>query len=413
MKTTNLYLIIFVLFTAIVFNSCFMVDAWKVKKLYGQSRLLNHAILDTIPFKYDNGWITLKVKLAGTDDERKFILDTHAGTTLFESSVPANQYETIKTSKALDFNGHIFEQKIIKIDSLTFGNEVVFHDVITAVSATLPTCSEIDGIIGRELMMQLNWQIDFENEIIIVSDSSEKLKYDENAFILPMFRPRSNGTFSLLISDGAKDEIPISVDLGAAINLFIFPSIVDKLQKNEVIKHTTTAKGKSGVSFSGNQKEKETTFGAIDRLRFPGSELVLDSVCFMSHRSFLMVFGSEFFSNFRTTIDYSNKRVILEPKKQNYKVSNVTFRGYSIKHEIDKVFLDFIYPNSPADVAGLKSGQQVLSVNNNNVVKIDFYNLCEITKEFGDTVRLEVQNSDSSVKNATLVRSPLSQILYN
>lgn len=412
MRLTNFYIAPLIFILIISLNSCFLVHGLKVRKLSKQSSVKNEVHMDTIPFTHDDGWITVEVKLSGTPDKKKFIVDTHAGTMLFESSFPNHPYKQVMSAKAKDFNGHSFNTEVVEIESLQLG-DIEFEKVIGSVTKKPKVCADFDGILGNDLLRLLDWQIDFENNILVVSSDSKGYDIADDAMILPMKQLDKSGVFYLNIDDGKKGYESISVDLGAKTSFFLVPGTLRRLQKNGLVSQMLSDTGANSVSLAGKEKITVTNLGAIQRLKFYETDYVLDSVYFTSSKGSLEVFGCSFFKNFRTTIDYSGKRVILEPRKKNYSVSNLKNRGFYFERRDDKLYLGRVYENSPASALGLRTGQRVLAVDGEDTRETDMSKLCDINSRFNDTINLKVEDESGNEKEVVLELRPMSEMIYH
>ena len=91
-------------------------------------------------------------------------------------------------------------------------------------------------------------------------------------------------------------------------------------------------------------------------------------------------------------------------------LNNISGIGAMIIELGDFTYIHQILPNSPADNAGLKSGDKIISINNKNTNEISFREIINsIRGENGTTVSLEVerQNGDTvalNIERAKLIR---------
>ena len=134
--------------------------------------LVNNVIADTIPFTYSpSGHMLISVRIEGSKKSYPFILDSGASSFIFLHH--SNEFDLEENGVALGMggNGGFMINHFKNIDSIQIGR-FKFHDINAKETDFTFSCfDDIYGIIGKEVMRHLTWQIDFENQtIIVVSD---------------------------------------------------------------------------------------------------------------------------------------------------------------------------------------------------------------------------------------------------
>ena len=76
--------------------------------------------------------------------------------------------------------------------------------------------------------------------------------------------------------------------------------------------------------------------------------------------------GLDCFENFTTTINWSEKKLILSKKEKPKEVDSYDSFGFRVIYKEEKLYVGFIYNNSPAKKAGLLVGEQLLKINEFN-----------------------------------------------
>jgi len=108
--------------------------------------------------------------------------------------------------------------------------------------------------------------------------------------------------------------------------------------------------------------------------------------------------GMEFIKRFNIIIDYQKKNIYLQPNR-NYKLGKTSFfivKGFKPTRAINNSFIiQALSIESPATEAGLKIGDQIISING---LRVDSVDICEIDNLFKDL------DSNSSNNEITVKR---------
>jgi hypothetical protein len=121
----------------------------------------------------------------------------------------------------------------------------------------------------------------------------------------------------------------------------------------------------------------------------------LDSVPIYSTKALAMnIVGMEFINRFNILVDYQHHKIYLQPNT-NYKKPEPTFykaKGFSPRNTINSGFcIQNILSDSPAEKAGLKVGDKIISINN---ISAETGDICEIEKIFS---RLDGKNTNNKI----------------
>jgi hypothetical protein len=111
----------------------------------------------------------------------------------------------------------------------------------------------------------------------------------------------------------------------------------------------------------------------------------LDSIPIFSTKSIAMnLVGMEFIKRFNVLVDYQHRRIYFQPNP-NFRLEKASFyktKGFSSRNTINSGFcIQNILVNSPAERAGLKVGDKIISINN---ISTDNYDKCEVEKIYGN-----------------------------
>lgn len=86
--------------------------------------------------------------------------------------------------------------------------------------------------------------------------------------------------------------------------------------------------------------------------------------------------------------------------------------GYGLKRDWDnKIKVTFVFPSSPADIAGFKRGDELLEIQGKTIQEIDSQNLWDTIEgpdDVGFNVLLKVRKTSGTIKTMTLAKSEVS-----
>ena len=138
------------------------------KKL--ESVEINNFGVEIIPFTLSNsGHILISVKINDDDTVYPFILDSGASNIIFKNKLSEFQFENSGLGIGKGANGNYFLTDIKKIERLNIKKISFKNFNVNEVEHNFDCFDDYYGIIGLGLMHNLNWQIDFNNQEVIVT----------------------------------------------------------------------------------------------------------------------------------------------------------------------------------------------------------------------------------------------------
>jgi len=173
MKNLKIILIVSLVVLFIVSGGLFLIYVLK-KQSRHSGTVVQKEFLSSIPYETENGLIHLKPFIDGK--EYNFLFDTGAFNVVSTEVAKELGLKTTNTSNAIDSQDNTQEISISKIPSIKIGG-IEFINYSTAIIdfSQQERCSEIDGIIGSNLMKDAIWMIDQENKRITFSNSRSKI----------------------------------------------------------------------------------------------------------------------------------------------------------------------------------------------------------------------------------------------
>ena len=240
----TLFLLIIILIGILIYNT-----SSQYKKL-SEGDLTMEFLKDTIPFSYStSGHILINAKINDNEKDYKFILDSGASSFIFTNFREEIQLENNGFAIGKNSSGSFFTTKIKKINSLQIKNLKFINLNAKENDFNIDCLEDVYGIIGIGVMRHLIWNIDFENEIIIVSKKIENFKFQDNRIEIPL----TENKFSHHISTSIKfrennKSTSVLVDLGNSGTL--------SLKESRVLKDSINFKSKNilGIGSTGTSR---------------------------------------------------------------------------------------------------------------------------------------------------------------
>lgn len=173
---------------------------------------------DTIPFNHDLGIIVIPISFNGK--VKQFAFDTGAQVTVAYGWAKDELKATRKTITINSSSNRKSRMRYYKIGLIELGSRKIRkHKVLNTPKNEFFSCHNIDGILGVDIMKELNWTIDYEKKILIMYPPSyfpDKVeKMSKLNFYFTNNKPwvyldRKGSIFKFLLDTGAAGSINIS-----------------------------------------------------------------------------------------------------------------------------------------------------------------------------------------------------------
>lgn len=372
----------------------------------GHADLINYHHNDTIPFTYSNsGHILIDVRLEGDTITYPFILDSGASNIIFNKEDSDIELENDGFSFGIGASRNFFWSRIKKLDKIQLGS-LTFENIHLKSVDYNAECFEAYGLIGTGIMRHLDWQIDFEKSVIIVSDEINKDSISPNALKFKL----SENSFGhqlripIKLSESGQIISPL-VDLGSNSNL----SIEEKYIIEDSLSFDSKRYYGSGASGLGDAEDEkfEGRVYLIDTLSFVGSGHSINNFPITAESSSLNLLGLGFLKNYKTTISWKDDLLLLEPNDsvQNF-IGKTAGMGTRFVKKHKKIMISSLTEDSPATKSNLSIGDEILSVNGLSVLNEQEY--CDMLHTISgiDTILVEVKRHDT-ISNVQIIKEPI------
>lgn len=323
-----------------------------------------------IPIEISNNHIYLQTSINGSEP-RWFLLDSGAGITVLNEDI-ADVFD-------VDLQGNVegtgTGEGSVEV-SLASGVRVSVQGVeIADQTVAAISLSEFEQFVGRPLYGILGSgffnrfvvDIDYENELLGLYDPKE-YSYQGAGQAIPLIFEGSNPHFEALISvAGQQLRGKFTVDTGSTGSVGLARPFVEK--HDLLNSGIDLIPSPFGLGVGG---ESRSMLGRLDSLRL--GNFKFDNVIAgfsqneagsMSDPNAAGIIGAEILRRFHVVFDYSNQVIYLEPNGDQSDAFDSNMSGLVLRSDgadFDQFFIFRLVDGGPADMAGLRVDDQIISI---------------------------------------------------
>lgn len=287
------------------------------------------------------------------------------------------------TMRLRDFVGE-FDAKTVKMTSLKIGAMTIPPEGMEVTQQPTEHMSEsynthTDGIMGLEAMGGKTFQINFEKkEFRFYPDTFDatKLPVDGKKSFIAKLLPTGHNSLEMQVENAKGGKLTLALDTGNAFFATTHRDVLEELgmwEKNKKASYMTQASVASGAVDSYylmlqdlkifGVPVKYSTWSIIDA---PSSSAEGNGTV-----------GYQFLKNFNITVDMKHRRVHLEAFRDdvNFYPEGSTGISGGYFDDTKRVTVYRVIPGSPADKAGIKAGDALLSIDGKDLGREGFRDL--------------------------------------
>lgn len=366
-----------------------------------------------VPFEYVQGFIVLNV-----DFNRflplKFIFDTGAENTLVLKKEITDLLGMTYTKKITLIgsdlsnlvNAYITRNVVLKLENSgrVIQDILVLEDDLNNLDKI--TGMNIDGIIGASIFKNLVVEIDYKRSKIIFHDPA-KYKGPKKGFSTYDLSVIKNKPYiECATGIGLKDTTSINLllDTGASLNYLLHENTHPDINMPEFIIPGQIGTGISGALQGFMGKVNFLEFGDFRFERLTTSFQNLDS-SIIDNSKYIRngIIGNKLLERFSVVIDYPNEKIHLKARRWTFRKPFVYDKSgivvFAIGRNFDRFYIKNVIPGTPADRAGIKSGDYIVSFNGFSSKFLSLETITNtLSKRPGKKIKMTVTRGDEKIK---------------
>lgn len=318
------------------------------------AKLLSTNFYDEIPFTDKLGYFTIQVKIGTNSYE--YIFDTGGYNTVTSAIMLKENLATLMEVEVGSSNKIKSKIKLSKIPLLQIG-QAQFEDVgifnFDFTASPVINCYTNGGLIGKSVIREAVWQIDYRKSVIRVSDNLAKMPNLENSQKLKIELDKTLNPFLYFMINGRREKFMLDFGYGGLL------SLTEKTALNLESKNTVTIEGEGSIGANGVLQER-TYINLLENLYIGKTELK-NQIAYYAKSNNYNLLGSELTKYFIVTLNFKEKELILTPYN-TVKYNFETF-GFNINIDERKMYVSKLFGGSGAEKVGLMINDEIVSIN--------------------------------------------------
>lgn len=355
-------------------------------------------LLTTVVLHPLTGGVTfVRAVVNGYPDSLNFILDTGSGGISLDSAACARWQMPIRPSektirgiagirKVSFLFGASLHLPGLSIDSLDF--HVNDYEILSSVYGI-----RIDGIIGFSFFNRHIVRLDYDQMLMEVFTPGVYVYPRGGHLLYPMLTniPIQTASFR----DDHELRARFYFDTGAGLALLLSEQFVrDSSVLSEKKKKAPLVTQAEGVG--GKMMMRLTTIRTFRlgpyRFRKVPAFLFEDPYNVLSYPFLGGLIGNDILRRFNTVLNYPKREIHLLPNRHLREPFDYSYTGLGIYQVNGNIVVEDIVPGSPGELAGFRSGDVILAINNDISNNIRIYK--EMLQQTGTRLRFLVRNED-------------------
>jgi predicted aspartyl protease len=386
-----------------------IIASFSGQRLHAQETFIQPAsrLITTFPFTvFTGGVILLKAKLNDFPDSLNFILDTGSGGISLDSETcvrlrmtPQPSDKTILGIAGVRQVKFLYNQSLhlpgLTVDSLNF--HVNDYDILTSVYG-----EKVDGIIGYSFFSRYIVQINYDSSRISVWTLGN-FRYPKGGY---MMRPviASLPILGAEVQDAKKIFARFYFDTGAGLCSLLSTDFVtdSALLDSRKKVYYTSAQGLGGKATMRLTTLRNLRIGPY-RFRKVPAYVFDDQYNVTSYPNLGGLVGNDILRRFNVTLNYDRRVIYLLPNSHYRDLFDYSYTGLGLYWIDGEIRVGDVMKESPAEKAGFREDDIVLSVGNNFSNNIQAYK--SLLQNTGDKLKLIVNRKGELLQMNLQVKS--------
>ncbi|HWY39004.1 MAG TPA: aspartyl protease family protein [Bacteroidia bacterium] len=395
--------VVFFAVAVLLLTGCNLIKTVKVLK---KGEVVQKNFREEVSFESRAGLIIVKVNVNGRDYH--FIFDSGASNCVTKEVAAELSLKPVINQTAEDAEGKQGGVQFallneIKIGKISFTNTAAA--IIDLKQVPELACLKVDGLIGGNLMRKVFWQIDYVKQKLVVASCLDSLHVAQDAAVFS-FSPLLSGTPVVEVdADGIKSSGNI-FDTGSSGSITLSgPTFKKVVKKNAALKYARGAGSNSaGLYGAGNDTEY---VAEIKNLNMGTLTLANRAIEFRREKGNL---GSDFFKDYIVSLNWKSNKIYFSPQVKE--ISQWETFGFAALKNGRKLVVTFLFESSPAAEAGVKPGDEILSINGKDYSNLTDEGYCEMVVNRAPwknekNLQMVLKTTDGTQKTVTLEKRNL------
>jgi hypothetical protein len=325
--------------------------------------------ITTFPFTMlTGGVVIIRAQVNNYPDSLNFILDTGGGGISLDSStaiaynMPTRPSEkTIKGVGGIRKVSFLYNARLglpgLSVENLNF--HISDYSILSEVYGV-----KIDGIVGHSFLSRYIIELDYDSSLMHVFTQGQYIYPLGGHLLNPMFT--SIPIQSVQFSDNGNFTHRFYLDTGGGLNFLLSERFVKDsavLTRKRKGPFLTQAEG-----LGGRVNMRITTVRAIKigpyRFKKVPTLLFDDEFNMLNYPFIAGLVGNDILRRFNVTLNYAKQEIHLIPNTYFGDQFDYAYSGLSVFLIDGRVVVDDVVPGSPADRAGFKMNDIIISINN-------------------------------------------------
>ncbi len=350
----------------------------------------NAELLTKFSFKQLSGGVVLvKAKFNDIPDSLNFILDTGSGAISLDSSTTEEfKIPHVPSGRTINGIAGIREVDVARNNKLAFHGLVMDsldfyindYDILTSVYG-----EKIDGIVGYSFFSKYIVKMNFDSLQILVY-SPGTIKYPKAGFLLhPLFTALP--IQPLTIKDDRKVDANFYIDTGAGLCFLMSKQFEED---SAILKKRRRPISVQVQGLGGKKEMKLTIIKQVQigpyRFRKVPTNILDDEFNATSYPFLGGLIGNDILRRFNMVFNYPKREIHLIPNSHFNDEFDYSYTGMNMYYVDGVIIADDVIEGSPAERAGLKKDDVIISVNSNFSNNINTYR--NLMQRVGDKITL-------------------------
>lgn len=251
----------------------------------------------------------------------------------------------------------------LKVGDVQFTDVGVFNFDFN--EAPVIKCYTNGGLLGKGVIKQAVWQIDYHNKIIRLADNLEKMPNLKNSVKLKVELDRVLNPFIQVEIDGCNQKFMLDFGYGG------FISLTEKTANEYQFANSIETYGEGTIGANGVNKES-MYISRLKTVKIAGQSLA-NQVAFYSKSNNYNLIGSELARYFIVTLNFKEKELILTPFSET-PIDQFNSFGVDMNMNGKDIYISRLYKGLSGDANGIKLNDNLVSVDK---LSVDTANLCD------------------------------------